>query len=203
VVRNLFALFALLLMLVTGAAEARSKRMAEAAQQQPTPAAGQALIVFVRSSFVGSAVQATVYEVDGDGQRFLGIVSNKTRVATSVAPGTHRFMVVGESADFLDAQVEAGKTYHVLVSPRMGAWKARFSLLPVRTDAKAEHNVHSDEFAKWISKSTLVEIAPEAEAWYAENRDSVDKKRRKYQPKWESKSDADKAERTLRASDGV
>ena len=34
------------------------------------------------------------------------------------------FSVVGEAADFLEADLAAGKTYYIQVAPRMGAWKA-------------------------------------------------------------------------------
>lgn len=193
----------LCLLLGGAAADARSKKMLEAAEQHPRPTADTALVVFLRASFYGAAIQSTVYEVEDDGQRFLGIVSNKTRVATRVKPGPHRFMVLAENADFLEADVEAGKTYYVLVSPRVGMWKARFSLLPVRNDAAAENNVHSDDFRKWMEQTTLVEIGPEAEAWYREHEASVDAKRAKYLVKWERMLPRDKANLTLRRDDGV
>lgn len=40
-------------------------------------------------------------------------------------------MVVSEAADFMDAELETGKTYYALVTPRLGVWKARFSLRPM------------------------------------------------------------------------
>jgi hypothetical protein len=200
---RLALLFASLLLLFGSAADARTRKMLEAAEQHPEPGADSALVVFLRASFYGAAIQSSVYEVEDGGQRFLGIVSNKTRIATRVKPGTHRFMVLAENADFLEAELDAGKTYYVLVSPRVGVWKARFSLLPVRSDAAAEHNVHSKEFKEWMEKTRLVEIGPEAEAWYAENQRSIDQKRSEYLLKWNKMLPKDKANLTLRREDGV
>jgi hypothetical protein len=188
---------------LAGGADAASKKMKEAAEQQPRPDADTALVVFLRSSFVGSAIQSTVYETEAAGQRFLGIVSNKTRLATRVAPGAHRFMVIAENADFLEATVEAGKTYYVLISPRPGMWKARFSLLPIRNDQNAQLSLQSADFAKWMKKTTLVEIAPEAEEWYREHQASINKKRDGYLKKWDRMTPADKSELTLNPEDGV
>ncbi|MBD8526735.1 hypothetical protein [Pseudomarimonas arenosa] len=201
-VRSL-VLFLALLTLAVGSADARSKKMLESAEQSPQPAAGKALVVFLRSSFVGSAIQSSIYQVEGDFQEFLGIVSNKTRIATEVEPGQHRFMVIAENADFLEAEVEAGKTYYVLISPRPGAWKARFSLLPIRNDAAAKYNLHSADFKKWMKKTTRVEIGPDAQAWFEENQASITDKRVKYLQKWNDKSKEELAELTLNANDGV
>lgn len=191
------------LLLASTSVTARSKKMLEAAEQSPTPSADKALVVFLRNSFAGSAIQASVYDTREDGQEFFGIVSNKTRVAVEVAPGKHRFMVIAENADFLEADLLAGKTYYVLISPRMGMWKARFSLLPIHSDASAERNVHTADFAKWMEKSVRVERGPEADAWYQANQPSVDKKRTSYLKKWDRMLPADKANLTLLPSDGV
>ena len=189
--------------LSAGPVHARAKKMIESAEQSPTPSSGKALVVFLRHSFVGSAIQSSVYEVTDSGQAFHGIIANKHRVAVEVAPGKHRFMIVAENADFLEADLVAGKTYYVLVSPRPGAWKARFSLLPIRSDASAKHNVHSDDFAKWMKKTRRVEIGPEAEAWYQKNEASVSEKRREYLEKWNAQSASHREELTLRPNDGV
>lgn len=202
--RQVFAVLLLLLGLgCAGGVDAASKKMKEATEQQPRPDANTALVVFLRSSFVGSAIQSSVYETDADSQRFLGIVSNKTRLATRVAPGAHRFMVIAENADFMEATVEAGKTYYVLISPRPGMWKARFSLLPIRNDQNAQLSLQSSDFAKWMEKTTMVEIAPAAEEWYHKHQANISKKRSGYLKKWDQMSPADRAELTLNPEDGV
>lgn len=46
-------------------------------------------------------------------------------------------------------------------------------------------------------------IGPKASNWYQDNIDSIRARKLDYLPKWQSKSAADKAERTLRSVDGI
>lgn len=162
----------------------------------------KAKIVFLRHSFVGSAISASVFDVTAEQEKFIGIHENATRIEYLVPPGDHLFMVVGESADFMAASVEAGKTYHAITTPRMGVWKARFSLMPVRTSGSGEFTTTSSDFKTWIA-DPLVEVGPEAEKWYQENRQSIVDKRKEYIVKWNEKSAEDKAERSLTKADGM
>lgn len=85
-----------------------------------TPEKGKSLIVFMRPSSIGYAIQSSVFEVKGDDVHLAGIVAAKKKVAYQVEPGKHLFMVVGESADFMSAELEKDKTYYALVTPRVG-----------------------------------------------------------------------------------
>lgn len=155
---------------------------AERANFEPKP--GQALIVFMRPSSFGGAVQSSVFRLAEGTQDFVAVVSAKTKVAYDLAPGTHDFMVVGESADFMRATVEAGKTYHALVTPRVGFWKARFSLRPVAASDRA-----SGDFDKWFAECRWVENKLEAHQWAQGNMANVASKRAEYWPKWDTKPD--------------
>src|SRR4051794_24787244 len=84
-------------------------------EQPVTARPDQALVVFMRSTFVGSAVSASVFDVSGKNNKLVGIVNNGTKVGYVVPPGEHTFMVVSEAADFMKASVAAGKTYYALV----------------------------------------------------------------------------------------
>ena len=64
-----------------------------------SPERNEASIVFIRASNYGAAVQATIY----DGKEYIGTVSGMTKVAYHTEPGEHMFMVIGESADFMQA----------------------------------------------------------------------------------------------------
>jgi hypothetical protein len=111
-----------------------------------------------------------------------------------VKPGQHTFMVVSESADFLQATVLPGKTYYAMVTPRMGAFKARFSFRPVRQgDA---------EFAGWTSGTHFVANSPETLNWAAQNAADVSSKRAQYWVEWSNKPAGDRAAQTLNAEDG-
>jgi len=160
-------------------------------------------VVFMRYSAVGAAIKATVYEITDDKTIFIGIMKNKTKINYPTTAGTHTFMVVSEAADFMEADLAAGKTYYAMVTPRTGAWKARFSLIPIRNGGSTDFSTDSKKFEKWTSKTTLVTTDDEARAWYEAHKDSVDKKHAKYWSKWQEKSAADLTERTLLPGDGT
>ncbi len=170
-------------------------RAAEGATFAPEP--GRALVVFMRPSGFGGAIQASVYDTSTPRTEFLGIVSTNTKCAYQSPPGQRQFMVVSEAADFLRATLDAGKTYYVLVTPRMGFWKARFSLKAVTAD-----KLDTGEFKDWLSATHWIVNTDASRAWWAENQSDVEQKRAEYFPKWAARSDEDLAEHTLRATDG-
>ncbi len=95
------------------------------------------------------------------------------------------------------ADLEAGKTYYSRVSIRLGAWKARFSLVPIRKD-----ELDSKQFLKWNNKTVLDDNHDYAVTWAAQHAPNIEDKRAKYIKKWNKKSAAEKAERTLQKDDG-
>ena len=158
------------------------------------PQEGKAMVVFMRPASLGYAIQSSVFDVVDDEPQLVGIVAAKTKVAYQVDPGERLFMVVGESADFMSADLEAGKTYHALVTPRMGWLKARFSLKPVSNEDRTAGKLADwDKACKWVVKS------PESDAWAANNIGSVRGKQGRNQAKWLEKADRPR----LQASDGV
>jgi hypothetical protein len=163
----------------------------------------QAEVVFLRHSFYGSNIKATLYEVTDHKTIFIGIIENKESFSYRVSPGKHTFMIVSEAADFLEADVLPGRTYYSIVTPRMGAWKARFSLWPIRNDGTTEFHTQSPDFKKWTAEATPVTINDKDKEWYEKHKESVESKRADYMPAWKKKSAADIAERTLKPSDGV
>ena len=158
---------------------------------------GEATIVFMRPSSFGFAISASVFDVSDKDSRFIGVIEHDTKIAYGVGAGEHVFMVVGESADFMKATVLADKTYYALVTPRMGAWKARFSFKPVR-----QADFVSKDFEAWDKQTKLVEVSPVAESWAAENAQSIESKRSKYWPAWISKPASEQDSQTLRPEDG-
>lgn len=69
------------------------------------PAAGKALVYFVRSQLMGAAIKV---KLNADG-KFLSILASKTFVPYECDPGKHEFAVVAENAGLLDAQVVADR----------------------------------------------------------------------------------------------
>jgi len=112
-------------------------------------------------------------------------------------------MVVSEAADFLEADLLPGKTYYAMVTPRMGAWKARFSLYPIRSGNDGEFSMQSGKFDKWVSSTDLSVNTEESTRWAKENSASIAKKRASYEAVWSTKSEAEIRERTLLPEDGI
>lgn len=157
----------------------------------------------MRSSFVGAAIKTSIYEITNGETKFIGIMKNKTKINYETTAGKHTFMVVSEAADFMEAEVIAGKTYYSMITPRTGAWKARFSMIPIRNDGTTEFNTGSDKFEKWKNRTKVVLMTEKSKAWYEKHKRSVESKRTKYWAKWVQKSTEELAARTLNATDGM
>jgi hypothetical protein len=160
-------------------------------------------VVFLRSSMVGKFIKSSIYEINGSETKFIGILGNKKKITHKTTPGKHTYMVVSEAADFMEAELSAGKTYYSIVTPRMGAWKARFSLWPIKNDGTAEYQIGSKDFEKWMKKAKDYVPGEKDFAWYEKHKDSVEEKKNKYWTVWLEKSAEDLAARTLSPADGL
>ena len=187
---------ALVLLLTACAGSSKNIREASPENTDVKPDGSKAVLVLLRPSFVGGAIQSTVFEIKDGNPVLVGPVAPKAKLAYRVEPGEHLFMVISENADFMSADFIAGKTYYALVTPRMGMWKARFSLLPMHQDDLSAEKFKSylSDCRKWIEKT------PEADQWAIENMPSIQSKFSDYYAKWMSKSPAERPE--LVANDG-
>jgi hypothetical protein len=151
----------------------------------PAPEAGEAVIVFIRASKLGGIVAATVYERSDDGAAtFITAVYPDTYTVHKVVPGKHIFAVVSEAADFIEVDAAAGKIYPIIVRPRMGAWKARFSL-----SSGSPGTEFWDRVKGWLETGSRVTPNESAPIWFEQNRSSVMAKFEKFWPKWTEKPD--------------
>lgn len=154
------------------------------------PEPGKALIYFARPSSFGGAIQAPLFDDD----QYIGTSSANTIVPYQATPGTHMFMVMGESADFLQAELLPNKTYYAEVTPRLGAWKARFSLRP------QNGQIPDKEVDGWMRSCKQVKPNQSGFDWAKKNAASIKKQKEDYLPKWQSQADGDK--QILRAESG-
>jgi len=195
--KRIYALLLLLLvaLLVSGCAGS-VKNMSVVPQDQAhfAPEPGKAMVVFMRPSGIAFAIQSAVFDVVDEQPQLVGVVAAKKKVAYQAEPGEHLFMVTSESADFMGATLESGKVYYANVSPRPGAWKARFSLDPI-TFVETQGNL----FKQWYDGCQWVVVNADTENWFKANEASIRKKQDAYYPKWEAKA----SKPMLAAEDGV
>ncbi|MEN8133883.1 MAG: hypothetical protein ABFS45_27745 [Pseudomonadota bacterium] len=127
---------------------------------------------------------------------YIGTIPANTKMAYQTEPGEHMFMVIGESADFMKANLAPDMTYYARVAARMGVWKARFSFIPYN-GAESEADLQ-----EWLNDTTLVKMNEQGEQWAKENAASIKEKHDDYLPKWLGKDPASQAEQTLLKSSG-
>lgn len=161
-----------------------------------SPGPGESLVVFTRTSGVGFAIQSSVFEVRNNQSALIGILAAKTKLAYRAMPGSHLFMVIGENADFLTADLAPGMTYYVDVSPRMGVWKARFAMEPKRTS-----DLGTPEFKSSVDECRWVEKTAASENWALGNMASIESKRTEYYADWLATPEKERAH--LAAQDGM
>lgn len=149
------------------------------------PKEGKAKIIFMRPNSMAFGIQSSLFEIIDNEPSILSIVAAKKKVSHSFNPGKHLFMIVGESADFMYADLQANKIYYTLVTPRMGLWKARFSLKPLTTT-----ELNSKEFQEWLSDSQVVESNADTKIWAKDNKESIKEKYLDYYEDWMKKDES-------------
>jgi len=159
------------------------------------PPPGKALIAFLRPSIWGGPVASSLFEIVDNKAVMVGILHQKQRLNVVVTPGTHLYMLMGESAEFMSAEVLADKTYYVAIHPHMGVWKARFTLKPVHQDM-----LDTKEFENWKYACALIDHTARDDEWASLNASQIEDKRAKYYPDFQKMSDAERP--ALRAADG-
>jgi hypothetical protein len=172
-------------------------------QEVQRPPADEVQVVFMRPSSLGAAISASLFEVTDGNIEFVGIIVPNVRVLYQTKPGKHVFMVVSEAGDFMEADLAGGKTYYSIVTPRLGLWKARFSLWPYKSEANAKYHTAAPDFEKYMNSGELVGISPEARAWYDEHKADIEAKYQEYWPVWQEKTPDAIAERSLAPEDGM
>lgn len=162
----------------------------------PPPGPDESVVIFIRPTDESNSTQSTLYDLRDDGDHFVGVGSAMSRVAWRTSPGGHLFMVIGEAADFMYAELAPGKTYYARVVPRFGFTKARFSLFPVR-----RQELGGAAFDEWNALE-LVECNTDCERWVRKHVNSIVSKRSEYLAKWDKKTQRERAAAGLQVDDG-
>ena len=194
-VRGIMAAVALVLLLTGCAGTVKNMREVPEGSASLAPQKDKAMVVFMRPSGMGFAIQSSVFDLTAGQPQLAGILAAKTKVAYHVPPGKRMFMTVGETAEFMSAELLPNRTYYAYVSPRMGMWKARFVFEP-----KDRAALEAEEFKSELSDCRWVEVTSESTQWLQENLASVQAKRAEYYREWMNKPEAERER--LRPEDG-
>ncbi|OAI51413.1 hypothetical protein AYO46_08205 [Betaproteobacteria bacterium SCGC AG-212-J23] len=153
--------------------------------------ASSSKVIFMRVSKQASGTDAMLFDVtDAGGPKFIGTVGAATKLSYPLSAGLYTFMVVGETAEFMQANIAGGKTYYALVIPKAGA--KRYAIEPVRNN-----EIGGKEFASW-DRGTR----PASGGSQAYNAADAAEKRSRHWPEWVKKSAGERAELTINTEDG-
>jgi hypothetical protein len=165
----------------------------------PAPSPGKAQVVFLRPSSYFPAMGSFLYEVRDGSRVFISAIQGYNKVLWDAQPGETLFESNnGVMAHFLSAELVAGRRYFVLVRPIHGYG---FQLRPLRTDGTTEYNTSLSDFPSWVASTQRVEPTEGARS-LSTHRDFADMAA-KGRAEFDGKSAEQKAELTLRASDGA
>jgi hypothetical protein len=115
------------LALLVGCA-ASSDVMTQAPPPSPEPVADRATVYFLLPS---NSLHGTRFQV-WDRTELLGLALPASYFVAHCVPGNHLFIVTGENRVAVDAELEAGKRYYVLLGTDGGYVRARAEATPVR-----------------------------------------------------------------------
>lgn len=94
------------------------------AQEFKSATENKALVYFARLPAMGFAINFRYF----DGKEYIGKFKGSGYVTYECEPGNHLFWASSENADYIQAELEAGKTYVIIAGPKVGAFKARIAL---------------------------------------------------------------------------
>lgn len=163
------ALVVLLLGVALAGCAGSSPYMKASENRPEGPGPDEALVYFLRPSGMGWMVDFEAW----DGERCIGIVTAKSCFAYRCPPGEHLFMSFSENSRACLATLDAGKTYYIVTSVRMGAWRARVAMVPVIPGSD-----YWDDAPKWAAELNYKEPIEDLLAEVTEKRkDPVAEKR--------------------------
>lgn len=145
--------------------------------QQPPP--GTSLVYFVRPEAGGESHNAILM----DGDEYIGTLPEWAHLAYVTKPGTHLFTVATEdAADFMEADLEAGKTYYANLRRRMGSmpWRERFSFV---AHVEPKSIVAAQEL---VNTTPQVRSNDVGQQWFEQKRGRVMMMKNQYYSVWQT-----------------
>lgn len=167
----------------------------------PPPSADRAQIVFLEPiNKIQGLYPVGIFVIDGDQRQLVNVSSWRSRSVIDLPPGKH-LLFSAHGGHLLEANVEAGKRYHLLLR---FIYANGFQLRPVRTSGDSEYRVNGPHFPKWLKQTNRwVTMSPDAEAYFEKFAAGVDSALAKARKDWAAKTPTEIAELTLNVEDEV
>jgi hypothetical protein len=164
------------------------------------PPADQAQIVFVEPiNRIQGMFPSAIFEVVDGKRQLLAINWWKGKTVALLPPGKH--MLFSQPTHMLEANVEAGKRYYVLLR---FIYAQGFQLRPIRTSGTSDYRTTNPEFARWLKETRWVEKTPEGEAYFTGDEvNRLDEALNAAIGNWQAKTPAEAVELTLNPDDAV
>ncbi len=203
--RRVPILLALFLALGGCASEPPKPQFVESANQTLSPPPpDKAQIVFLEPiNSIQGMVPVGIFEMNGDNRTLLATTGAHSKVAILFTPGHHLLMAnqSGAVAHFLDANVEAGKRYYVLLR---FIYANGFQMRPVRpSGSSSDYTIANKNFPAWISETRFVDKTPDSDAFFEKYKDAVTKSQTSGWNSWLAKTAQERAELTLNPQDAI
>ncbi len=191
---SLFALFALPL----------AARAADAVKPPlDAPPADMAQVVFIDpTNAIANAFPPALYDTSATPRNYLVTMAAHANAVQLLTPGHHLLMVRQMAVtQFLDANVEAGHRYYVLVRFIYGHG---FQLRPLRSTGMGgadEFSVANPKFGEWLSDAKWITRTPAMDAWNEQTAPKADEVQAKGLVEWNAKTPEQRAELSLTRAD--
>jgi hypothetical protein len=165
----------------------------------PTPDMAQ--VVFLSPGDAPSLADTNaLYELDGGHRVLVAALAAHTGAFVQIKPGHHVFMTYGRAGHLLEANVEGGARYYVLLR---SDGKSELTPLPVRMTEDAAISNRSAESGQWLMASRMVEKTPAADAWFAARSAQVESAQAATLSAWQRKTAQERAALTLERDDAM
>jgi hypothetical protein len=170
--------FMLVIVLLVSSCAGSSSYM-KSTQTLLQPTEEMAMVRFLRPSGMGSAINFNVL----DGDKVIGNSVSKSQFDYLATPGKHLFVATAENKVFLEADLQAGKTYYIITRIYPGAWYARVAFIGVNRGSEYWTKVNEWEVE-------LQKLQPDQEAirkWEDANRPKITNVLSQYENEWKDK----------------
>ena len=144
--KNKFKVVLLVMSLLVIGCAGKSKYMVKG-QPLPEPSPGKALVYFMRPSSTGAGFDFQIWE----GYKLLGISVTKSYFVYECDPGKHLFIGRAQNKRVVEADLDAGKSYYIIVKWGVGFYKARMGFIPV-----SRGSAYWDQVEKYKEKTNFL-----------------------------------------------